>query len=165
MSPANRTSRRRKSMRVATIFTGVAAVTVGMTQVANAQEITHPARAIAQGTPISGNIKSTWNCAYFNEDHTWLHVSTLADSYGPYMSACFGGKGIMHSPQGSGLFAECGGNNKGYIDGNSDGGKIESTAFGPGTTYRNVYMAHYDDVVITGWTGTDTCPKTPMWNQ
>jgi hypothetical protein len=164
----------KRTLRVATVFTGVAAVAVGMAQAANAQDAAQPAakqtttlpgRAIGEAVRISGSIRSAWNCHYFGEDPSWLHVSTLADSYGPYMSACFGGKGIMHSPPGSGLFAECGGNNKGYINGNSNGGTIESVGFGPGTTYRKVYMAHYDDVVITGWTGADKCPATPMWNQ
>ena len=37
-------SRTRKSMRVASVFTGVAAATVGMTtQAANAQDAAHPA--------------------------------------------------------------------------------------------------------------------------
>jgi hypothetical protein len=48
MGAASSKSRPRKSMRVATIFTGVAAATVGMTQVANAQGAAYPASALRE---------------------------------------------------------------------------------------------------------------------
>ena len=164
----------RRTLRVATVFTGVAAVAVGMAQAANAQDGAAPAakqasrhlgRAISQAVRIDGSIRSVVNCAFLNEDPTWLHISTINSGFGHYISVCFGYKGIMESPPGSGMYAECGGNNKGYIDGESGGGTIESTSFGPGTTYRKVHMSHYDDVLITGWTGDDKCPGTPYWGQ
>jgi hypothetical protein len=60
--------------------------------------------------------------------------------------------------------AECGGNNYGYIDGYNKG-RSASTHSGPGSTYRNVTMSHYDDVLITSWKGKDTCPRAPYWGE
>jgi hypothetical protein len=107
-------------MRVATIFTGVAAATVGVTQVANAQDAAHPAakqtskhigRAMRPASAIFGSIRSAAHCALSGTDKTWLHVSTItyfSDGYG-YTSLCFGFKGIFDSPLFTGIRAECGG--------------------------------------------------------
>jgi hypothetical protein len=172
-------SKSRRTLRVATVFTGVAVAAVGMAQAANAQDGAKPAarqasshlgRATGQGVRIDGSIKSVVNCAntytthgWVDDDPTWLHISTHNSPFGHYISVCFGFAGIMHSPPGSGMWAECGGNNYGYINGMSGGGTIESTTFGPGTTYRKVRMSYYDDVLINGWTGDDKCPGTPYW--
>jgi hypothetical protein len=56
----------RRTLRVATIFTGVAACTAGVTQAANA------------GT-VSGNIKYVASCGSKGIDRTWLHVSAKSN--------------------------------------------------------------------------------------
>jgi hypothetical protein len=170
----------KRTLRVATVFTGVAAAAVGMTQAANAQEVGNPAAkptskhigdAIHPDGRINGSIRSRLSCAHYggnlaDTDPTWLHVSTANSAgYGLfYESTCFGYKGLLSSPYGVGIYAECGGNNHGYIDG-TNGGRVVSVAFGPGTTYRKVRWTHYDDVLITSWTGTDKCPGIPNWRE
>ncbi len=177
MATAGGRPKLRKSMRVATIFTGVAA-TVGVTQAADAQaapsttvkpasrhtgQVVRPA-----GHRISGSIQYYESCAsgvrHAVVHPTWLHVSTAhSGGYGLIgVSVCFGFKGIYSSPPGTGMQAECGGNNYGYIDGTNKGRTV-SIHFGPGTTYRNVTWSHYDDVLITSWKGNDTCGRAPHW--
>ena len=172
MDAASRKLRSGSAMRVATLFTGVAACTVGMTQVANAQD-THPAgRASAKhiDTPIHspstnyGSIRSTTNCAEHGVDKTWLHVSTT-HIYPPvsysYNSDCFGFAGNLHSTANTGIRAECGGNNRGYLFGRYSKGGSWSLGFGPGATYRTYVQSHLNDVMISGWTGNDTCGLAP----
>ena len=161
-------SKSRRSMRVATIFTGIAAVTVGVTQAANAQDVAHPAAkptaehaggAIRPAGRFDGSIEEYTSCAGYHVDPHWLHISTASLPFygrGIIGSTCFGFKGIYSSPPGTGIYGECGGGNYGYIDGENKG-KIVSLAFGPGTTYRHFTWSHYDDVLITKWAGSDTC--------
>jgi hypothetical protein len=168
----------RKSMRVATIFTGVAACTVGLTQVANAQDLTHaaakPASKQVRNTlhPDNiGSIRDASACGARGVDRTWLHVSTnflLGESRGgspnyTYVtSVCFGFKGAYSSPPGIGINAECGGNNHGWLGG-VNGGESVFAQFGAGTTYRNLYWSHLYAVDISGWNGNDTCPEAPNY--
>jgi hypothetical protein len=167
-------SKSRRSMRVATIFTGVAAVTVGVTQAANAQDVAHPAakptaehagRAVRPDGKIDGSIQYFGSCAASHVHPNWLHISTGgnrligANFIG---STCFGFAGIYASPPGAGIYGECGGNNYGYIDGRNKG-KTVSITFGPGTTYREFSWSHYSEVLITKWKGTDGCPEAPFW--
>jgi hypothetical protein len=171
MDAASSKSRPRNSMRVATIFTGVAACTAGMTQVANAQEAAHPAarntsrhigRDIADGRSY-GSIRLSYACGAQGIDKPWLHVSTTSyNSYGYiYTSICFGYKGLWNSPPYTGIRAECGGNNHGLLVGVTAAGRKWSAGFGPGTTYRTLNEAHLDGVFINSWTGHDTCPIAP----
>jgi hypothetical protein len=162
-------------MRVATIFTGVAAMTVGVTQAANAQDVAHPAAkptakhiagTIRPAGRFDGSIQYDESCANTGAHPTWLHVSTTglpgwvaSNAIG---SVCFGNAGIYSSPPGVGIYGECGGNNSGHIYGENKG-KLTSLAFGPGTTYRNFIWSHYDDVLITKWTGADKCPQAKYW--
>jgi len=162
-------------MRVATIFTGVAACTVGAaTQVANAQDAAHTAarhtsrragRAIADGRSY-GSIRYTSNCGEYGTDKTWLHVSTT-DYYTTYywqvVSLCFGYFGLWNSPPDVGIRAECGGNNHGLLVGLTAAGRKWSATYGPGTTYRTLDKAHLSGVFINSWTGADKCPIGPSW--
>jgi hypothetical protein len=164
-------------MRVATIFTGVAACTFGAaTQVANAQEAVPQAaghmtqgvgRAIADGKSY-GSIRMAENCGEYNTDKEWLHVSTT-DYYTTYywqvVSLCFGYKGLWNSPPFTGIKAECGGNNHGLLVGLTAAGDKWSTGFGPGTTYRTIGRAHLSGVFVNSWTGTDKCPQGPNWGE
>jgi hypothetical protein len=160
-------------MRVATIFTGVAACTAGLTHAANAQDI-RPAipgvPAVPAGT-ISGNIKSVASCGSRGIDRTWLHVSTvsnfsvLAVPETRWMSDCFGNAGQYKWPRGTGIVAECGGNNYGFLSGATASENWWWTSFGPGTTYRTLNKAHLSYVFISRWAGTDTCKEAPNFDK
>jgi hypothetical protein len=158
-------------MRVATLFTGVAAATIGMAQAANAQEAApaathtpkHTGGALVPAGRFDGSIRYSTDCANRGIDKNWLHVSTnTGSSIDPYQSYCFGFKGIWSSPPGIGINYECGGNNHGYLDG-ENGGRSVSFHFGPGTTYRANKWSHLWDVLITSWTGTDACGLPPNY--
>jgi hypothetical protein len=182
MKSGSTRSRTNKTLRVATIFTGAAALTAGFTHAANAQDIAHahttPALKDNAIRPAGahGNTKYYEDCAANHVDPTWLHVATQlvepTNSGDIYIdrSVCFGGAGSYYSPPGLGIEGECGGNNYGQIIGYINGLYV-SRAFGPGTKYAwfinqsdNYSWSHYDDVVITKWAGTDTCPIDPSYN-
>jgi hypothetical protein len=157
-------------MRVATVFTGVAAATAGITQVANAQDAALAAhkptsRLIARNMrPAAeskfGSIKSSPGCAL---DHnpgihpTWLHLDWYYAQGEASYSECYGYKGQIFSPPGVGVTYECGGNNHGQIRGYSKG-KSWYFNFGPGTTYAHINKASLWAVSIWSWTGADKCP-------
>jgi hypothetical protein len=170
MDAASSRPRSRRSMRVATIFTGVAACTFGAaTQVANAQEaIPHAAGHAAQGigrampdSKVYGSIRYVPICGYRGSRRTWLHYETYQSYYLPDYSWCFGYKGLSESPPGVGIYSECGGNNHGLLVGVNAAGDKWSTGFGPGTTYRKLNEAHLDAIFINSWTGNDKCGEAP----
>jgi hypothetical protein len=168
MNAASGKPKRKTSMRVATVFTGVAAAMVGVTQAANAQDAGHAMakptarQAVRPAGRLNGSIRESGNCTAISDRYpTWLHVATkFFPSTNVMDSACFGGKGIYSSPPGVGIYGECGGNNYGYIDGTNNNTTV-SMHFVPGTTYHLFKWAHYDDVLITSWKGTDKCPVIP----
>lgn len=155
-----------KSMRVATIFTGVAACTGGLAQAANAQDTTHTPvhHAAFPAARSTGSIRQVSDCHDLGIIGTsnWQTDAT----YGPVgggFSVCYGDKGTWQSPPGTGLSAECGGNNRGWLY----GGKNDSPVvfdFGVGKTYAFLGWSHFLAVHISGWTGTDECPA-PIHNQ
>jgi hypothetical protein len=162
MSAASSKSRAKKSMRVATIFTGVAAFTAGMAQAANAQD-THAAvrptsknvgRVVRPAGVVDGHIRYVSGCIETHSVPTWFHYTveptTVIDDY------CFGYSGAYYSPPGVGLVSQCGGNNHGDLTG-AKGGLSVSTAYGPGTTYRTLNWSHFYLITIESWTGGDEC--------
>jgi hypothetical protein len=152
--------RPRRAMRVATIFTGVAACTVGTTQVANA----HTRPAVPAGH--TGSIRLAHDCAVNGIDHEWLHVSNPSSPAPtvPFVASnCFGFKGAYYSPPGVGINAECGGNNFGYLLGYKTDGDSWSFHYGPGTRYHTLKESHLDTVTIYSWSGTDTCGIAPYF--
>jgi hypothetical protein len=158
--PRTRRARTRRAMRVATIFTGVAACTGGVAQAAHAQGIRpETARPAASHT---GSIRIANLCGYYGTDKNWEHVSTTSynDEGYQYLSMCFGYRGAYESPPYTGVRAECGGNNHGYLVG-LNGGYARSFWFGPGTTYYGLYWSHLYTVAISGWAGADACPIAP----
>lgn len=159
-------------MRVATIFTGVAAAAVGMTQAANAQDAAPaayqptPRHLVRQMRPAEskfGSIRSSAFCAIADVGHpahdfTWLHLYWWDASLATSNSVCYGFAGWIVSPPGRGVTYECGGNNHGELRGFSKG-KSWHFDFGPGTTYAHLNKASLDVVSIWSWTGTDKCPR------
>jgi hypothetical protein len=156
-------------MRVATLFTGVAAMTVGIAQAADAQEAGQPApKHVGAIRPavkrIDGSIQYDDSCWEFSQHPNWQHVATNfpfeSGHYGQVRSVCFGFKGILVSPPGVGVYSECGGNNHGWLDGDNNG-TFRSFGFGPGTTYAKLNWSHLSEVMITSWTGADKCGMIP----
>lgn len=169
-------SMRGKPMRVATIFTGVAACTAGVAQMAIAQDAAHPVPRNASkhiGRTIhtaskNGSIRDASACGFHGVDKTWLHVSTnFLISHGngaTYVtSVCFGFKGSYYSPPGKGINAECGGNNHGVIFGYKP--QFWSFFYGPGTTYHSLSKSSLYGVEINSWTGNDQCPEAPNYGR
>jgi hypothetical protein len=171
-----------KSMRVATLFTGVAAMTVGLTQAANAQEAAKPVAksALNLGARIghtirpnvsrqSGSIQYYDDCGASRVHSNWQRTGVAFPvspdnpdgSYGTGHSVCVGFKGALASPPGIGAYSECGGNNHGWLNGENKGRAV-SFHFLPGKTYVNVDWSHLYEVVIDSWTGTDKCPQAPI---
>lgn len=157
--------RTRRSMRVATIFTGVAACTAGVTHVAHAQDI-RPAPRVGPGS-----IRSVTSCAHRGIDHEWLHVSTvsnttvLGEALTTWVSDCFGYFGTFLYPRGTGISGECGGNNSGYLWGSNGAGGTWGRQFFQGTGYARFHEPHLSSVSIFGWKGTDTCGQAPNWGK
>lgn len=175
MGAVSSKSKSGKSKRVATVFTGVAAATVGMTQVANAQDVAHAAHKAAsrhiarQMIPATAtairydSIRSASVCAYSDIGRpaihpTWVHLWWWSAPVDTSYSECYGYKGFIISPPGFGVTGECGGNNYGSLWGFSDNGKREwHFNFHPGTTYAHLNKGSLYGVAINSWAGTDKC--------
>jgi hypothetical protein len=147
-------SKPKRAMRVATMFTGIAACTVGLTYGGTAAEAaTHTAVHTPKGTDLqgqpagrsTGSIREVRSCG----SNTWLHVLSQNSA-----SHCYGFKGTYVTSSEVGVYAQCGGNNKGWLSW-ANGDKF--TTFGHGTTYRILNWAHLSKVHISGWSGNDTC--------
>ena len=135
MKAAIKKAASRKTMRVATVFTGAAACTAALAPAAMAGTHTvtqplHKDRALTRLEPGATAVKPniSGHACNFRGDSTWLHIA-----YEGGASVCIGYLGIAQAdiPHFSGY---CGGNNFGALDG-LDG---FSTKFGPGDYYKPV---------------------------
>lgn len=157
MDPNASKSKSKKSMRVATLFTGVAVSTLAMTQAANAQDVVRPIAehdlpgpGVRPDTSIRGG-----SCLISRAN--WVHLGWSRGPGAGYSSYCYGFKGKLFTD--ATIEGECGGNNHGTLYGSiSDVAKTFN--FGPGTTYalfsdENVY--HVGSIYIKSWTGGDKC--------
>jgi hypothetical protein len=148
-------SKPKRSMRVATMFTGIAVCTVGMAYggAAQAATVEHTPNGIGfsnkPASRQSGNIEETVACG----SNTWLHVVSENNQ----QSFCFGFRGTSVPENEVGMYAQCGGNNYGWLSWYPD----HKTPFYRGTTYRVLKWAHLDKVHISGWGGTEKCSA---WN-
>lgn len=142
-----------KTMRVATMFTGVAAATVAMGQTAKAGV-------------YSGSIRPAYSCTNRHIDPTWVHVGTFVynNPTSPSLEVdCYGGHGTYLSPRGHGLIALCGGNNHGFVTGFSTRSPLGYFInFGPRTTYWFPSRTSLYDVTIYSWTGADQCKTSTL---
>jgi hypothetical protein len=146
-----------KTMRVATVFTGVTACAAVFAPVAHAQVAgtrIHRVRPEISAAPCSGG------------KATWFHVG-----YGADQSECYGFAGT--TAVGS-IYAFCGGNNHGYFSGwtlsilSTNPIRLKHFAdegFGTGSKYYSfTTAAKYGDhtfsmskLHISGWAGTTRC--------
>lgn len=173
MGTPNKKPSLKRSMRVATLFTGAAAATVGLTQTAHAADVAGPThkpttkhmrtQAVRPAVKYkTGSIQSSAYCADQQTHESWLHAYYYRQSYQESSAYCYGYKGTVSSPGGTGVTWECGGTNHGELFGYSDDGtKAWSFHYKPGTTYAHLDRASLDFVSISGWTGTDKCAPTP----
>jgi hypothetical protein len=152
MSAESTKSMPKKSMRVATVFTGVAVCTVAGAAAANAQDITH-AKVHPGYVREYGSIREVTDCG----SNTWVHVvaSNGGDQDSEY---CYGYAGEIQSPPGHGAYYECGGENYGELIGYLSAGNTWYDDFGPGRTYATVGRGSLYVVEIFSWTGNDKCP-------
>jgi hypothetical protein len=152
----------RRTMRVATTFTGAAACAAAFNPAAMAATGQPAARAdhqqqlrnfaVAGNTRLSGSIRE----AACSNSH-WLHIEGPHDS-----GECFGGHGLLLLSPYPNMHAFCGGNNSGYIWGTDN---LHSYTvyyhFGRGTTYyvlpKSEKWFFISELGIAGWSGGDKC--------
>jgi hypothetical protein len=146
----------RKSMRVATVFTGTAALAAGF----GVAGIAPPARAVQ-----ASHIESTNDCNTANKN--WAEVSVKSDPFNARLCSAYGFKGEiivqLLEDNDYDYVGQCGGNNYGgfpWMSPNASG----MVLFGPGTYFRNItaWASKIDNagnnIRISGWTGSDRCP-------
>lgn len=148
-------SKPKRSMRVATLFTGMATCAAGMayggTALAAHATVEHTTKLTPRtfnpaGRNVSGSIQEVSECG----NNTWLHVISAVNQ----RSICFGFRGTTSASNETGAAAECGGNNYGWMD-SVRGYRIFS--FREGTTFHTLNWPHLSYVHISGWQGTDVC--------
>jgi hypothetical protein len=145
----------RRTMRVATVFTGVAAGAAAFTPFAPAAHASSiRANPGCDGTP------------------RWFHIYWFGGNgeyeYGSRGSSCYGFKGIVHDPvvTGSVISGFCGGTNSGSFSISSGAGKVipgtfhaSSNPYWLTNTAKWGYDPHMTRLTIKGWTGNDECPQ------
>jgi hypothetical protein len=152
----------RKTLRVATTFTGAAACAAAFTPAAMAgtahqarlggKTITLPGhRGIRHGIrpDNTGSIELTTSCGTVPH---WVHLANAGSEI------CAGFKGTFsfyRSPQI--VTKECGGTNHGYLE--SPGGT--KWDFYSGTTFTTPPFSLVSEIHISGWKGNDACPTKP----
>jgi hypothetical protein len=156
-----RISNARKTMRVATVFTGAAATAAAFTPAAMAGT-GHGAVARTAGKALNvprergirpdyskyGSIRSSGAC----KNAEWVHLE-----WGRGYRDCFGYHGGINWGEELAISHECGGTNNGIIftTGNS-------IPYGPGTGYRGFPTGTEAlSIYIGSWTGTDHCGAFP----
>jgi hypothetical protein len=139
----------RRSFKVATVFTGVAAVTGGF----------GPAALAAQATAIQPDIAHQECGANNGGVSNWVHLYYPNDDH---PAECFHDKGNVAA---AGTIASfCPGNNIGSLRGTADGGRNASFSFSTGEGRHPVssfeqYGGNFTltGISIRGWTGGAKC--------
>ena len=147
----------RRSFRVATIFTGAAALAGGYGSTALAAATT-PATAVHPDI--------TWHVCGANNNNVshWVHLYYVNNDH---PAECFGYKGA-HNANAS-ITAFCPGNNIGSIFGSAGGlgGEGSRWRYGPEGSgkapvskwdYTHINLFHIDSVSISYWSGSSKCP-------
>jgi hypothetical protein len=137
----------RRSFRVATAFTGVAAIAGGFGPTA------------AAALPRSGSIRNVECLANNGGVSTWVHLYYPNNDH---PAECFGGRG--NTPAKVTIASLCPGNNNGSLNG-SVATFPDVIAFHAGerrhaiSWYDHIFSAYFriSDVYISGWTGHSKC--------
>jgi hypothetical protein len=152
----------RKTMKVATTFTGVAACAAAFAPAATAATTGHqlPYKNAPVTAPhgVRPGISERGGCP--GGTSNWFHVG-----YAKVQDTCFGFKGTFSGSPVYYATSFCGGNNTGWIAGYLDGGAGAHyfTYFGHGTTYAHIPGTSASEplaitqVHISGWSGGDKC--------
>jgi hypothetical protein len=178
MKPASRTARARKAMRVATVFTGAAAVaTFGPSALAgtghaaprDGRTATHHPNYTGIHTmdrigKVFGSIRKS-GCA---GKPNWVHINGSRMSplgEGIPDTNCFGfygeydvSSGVFGGPWS--VYYECGGNNSGLLNPTT----ANEQSYRPGTTYRNEHNYQMNSIYNLGWSKNDKCASNPPGN-
>jgi hypothetical protein len=154
----------RKAMRVATVFTGVAACAAAFVPTANAHALGRPARHPAlKVKPETTGIRSVANCG--SKDATWFRAYWTIPYDSSPQSVCVGYAGKMRIA-GHDYWGYCGGNNRGSITHSIDDTIGHTKGFTPSNSiyyFRSKfgYPGSVDlisSVAITKWSGSEQCP-------
>jgi hypothetical protein len=158
MNPSKEKGAARRTMRVATVFTGAAALAVGGAPMAMAAA--GPAPALHTG----GQITVVRGCIPDVDPH-WVHLygeHSTGPSWSPFeihSSLCFGYTG-NYTPNYS-FYAKyiCGGNNVGWYSATIMGNGHARAKFHEGTTFAKVpqSVGELSVMHISGWSGSDGC--------
>jgi hypothetical protein len=148
-------------MRVATVFMGAATCAMAGATAANAgiagatAAKTHDAAGANAGfVRVAGSIREITQCAQHGGQSHWLHVASLG-----YISYCYGYKGAGDPLSETGIVAECGGNNYGWLTGWTSGQtRTWGYHYGPGAGYRASSNSSLENVTISKWGGSLKCP-------
>jgi hypothetical protein len=146
----------RRTMRVATTFTGAAACVVAVNPAAIAATAQPAARAghqqllriaIGENRRLSGSIRSGCGTAA-NTSH-WLHIRTHT-----FGSSCYGFRGALSMSPYPNMRSFCGGTNFGAIWGSGNSG-WSSYPFYSGNYFKklpqNIEWFYVSRIAITGW--------------
>lgn len=161
MNPSTKKAAR-KTVRVATTFTGAAAwaVTFGPAAHAVTYQPTaqpgHQPRQIsnlkkAPAIPNNSGSITKGNCLGVNQSH-WLHLRIFG--HHPF---CFGGKGTYDLSHSLSANQICGGNTRGFISGTTSLGVHRKKGFGKESVYSNMIMLFVSKVHISSFGGTEKC--------
>jgi hypothetical protein len=172
----------RKTMRVATVFTGAAACATAFTPAAGIMgtgqhTIAQPARQArldavirpAQWNYTSKDMQRVTGITACEARPNWVQIVSVKAGTGENL-VCFGHSGVWTPTNGSSFsgWTICGGNNIGGYVG-SYGGPVAGdelrydATFGPGTTFVDLphlptkFASPWGDVVIISWQGNDKC--------
>ena len=152
---------KKRSFKIATAFTGAAAVAATFTPAANAA--THPVMhgryhklPLVEGNAAGATPQTAIHSGPCSVHPTWLHIewyNSYKSQGNPYLT-CLGFAGTYHVSA-MRMISQCGGNNHGYFDSGTS-----KLTFKAGTTYRTFTGYGYPtwQIHISGWAGSDTCP-------
>jgi hypothetical protein len=148
----------RRTMRVATVFTGAAICAVA----------DMPGALAAPALHTGGNITVVRGCVAGVDPH-WVHLygehwtGPSWDPYQVYSSLCLGYTGT-YNPNYS-FYAKniCGGNNVGFYSATEMGNGHGRATFHEGTTFATVpqSVGELSFLHISGWSGNDGCYTPP----
>lgn len=152
----------KRTMRVATTFTGAAACAVAFNPAAMAatgRPAAHTGHQQLRRIAIAGNKRLSGSIHEGSCAPEWLHIGL-----GAYGANCFGYRGIMDLSPYLIMHSYCGGTNSGYIWGSDN--------LHDYTVYQNFHPGNYfyhlpksvlwfvvSEIEIRSWRGTDRCPS------
>jgi hypothetical protein len=119
------------------------------------------ASTATRGSNLTGRIipNITWRlCTGTNSYATWVHLDTLTGA--GLLDYCYGGLGTWRFNSGNNdVRTFCSGNNSGLYY-YTQGGVTHPFYFHPGELVPFAGSARAVSLIISGWSGSDTCPAS-----